>query len=208
MSCAFVTSRIRELPLVLASASPRRSRILEGLDVDFVHEPHSIDERELPGETPEAHVVRLAREKALDTARRRDRGTVLGADTIVLFEGRVIGKPAGEEDARTMLSMLQGRTHDVLTGLALVRASDGAVVSDVERTRVTFRELDEREIAQYVAHGEPMDKAGSYAIQDCGAGLVRRVEGCFYNVVGLPVVLLLTLLDDLGALEKYERMEA
>lgn len=200
MSCDFVTSRIRELPLVLASASPRRASILEGLDVDFVLDPHRIEELERPGETPDEHVLRLSREKAADTAGRRDRGTVLGADTIVVLDGGVLGKPSDRAQARRMLGTLQGRSHDVLTGLTLMRAGDSASVSGFELTRVTFRALSEREIASYVEHGEPMDKAGSYAIQRCGAGLVRRVEGCFYNVVGLPVVRMLELLDELAAL--------
>ena len=198
MSCEFITSRISELPLVLASRSPRRSVILRGLDVDFVLEPHLTEELKRAGETPQEHVVRLAAEKALDVASRRERGTVLGADTIVLMDGAVIGKPRDEAQARAMLAALEGRTHDVLTGVALVRASDSVTVTGYERTRVTFRPLSSDEIASYVEHGEPMDKAGSYAIQDCGAGLVSRVEGCFYNVVGLPVVRTIELLDELA----------
>jgi len=189
MSCEFITSRISEPPLVLASGSPRRSAILRGLDVDFVLEPHLTEELERAGETPQEHVVRLAAEKALDVASRRERGTVLGADTIVLMDGAVIGKPRDEAQAGAMLAALEGRTHDVLTGVALVRASDSVTVTG---------SLSSDEIASYVEHGEPMDKAGSYAIQDCGAGLVSRVEGCFYNVVGLPVVRTIELLDELA----------
>lgn len=200
MGCDFVTSRITERPFVLASGSPRRSAILRGLDVDFELDPHRIEEFEVPDETPEEHVVRLAMDKALDAADRRKRGTVLGADTIVLLDSRIVGKPTDESDARAMLAELRGRDHEVLTGLALVRAGDRAAVAAYERTVVTFRELTDEEIRSYVANGEPMDKAGSYAIQDCGAGIVERVEGCFYNVVGLPVVRMLALLDELGAL--------
>jgi septum formation protein len=198
LSCDFVSSRVPERPFVLASGSPRRSSILRGLDVRFELDPHRIEELEVPGETPEEHVVRLSSEKAGDVAARRSEGTILGADTIVLMDGRIIGKPADAADAERMLAGLQGRTHEVLTGLTIIRASDRSAVSGYERTSVTFRELRPDEIAAYVANGEPMDKAGSYAIQDCGAGLVRRVEGCFYNVVGLPVVRMLELLDELS----------
>lgn len=195
MSCTLVTSRVTELPFVLASGSPRRASILRGLDVDFVLDPHTVDERVLDGESPEEHVVRLSAEKAADACARREAGTVLGADTIVLLDGRIVGKPADGIDAARTLGRLAGRSHVVLTGLTVARASDGASASGYERTLVTFRSLTEEEIASYVSHGEPMDKAGSYGIQRCGAGLVERVEGCFYNVVGLPVARMLSLLD-------------
>jgi septum formation protein len=188
---------ITELPLVLASGSPRRKRILEGLDLRFEVEPSDIEEDEEPGETPEEHVVRLAGLKAAEVAHRHPSGTVLGADTIVLLEGALLGKPSGPPDAVRMLRAISGRWHEVLTGLAVVRCSDGATVRGFERTRVLVRELTDGDIEDYVAGGEPLDKAGSYAIQECGAALVSRVEGCFYNVVGLPVVRLSLLLEEL-----------
>jgi len=199
VSCGFVSDLVDEPPLVLASASPRRRRILEGLELDFVVDPTGIPEDAAAGETPAEHVVRLARAKADASARGRDRGTVLGADTIVVLDGALLGKPEGPADAARMLRTISGRWHEVYTGIALVRCSDGAVVSGFERTRVLVRDLTGREIDAYVAGGEPLDKAGAYAIQECGAALVERVDGCFYNVVGLPVVRLLSLLRELGA---------
>ncbi|MFH1690301.1 MAG: Maf family protein [Candidatus Eisenbacteria bacterium] len=197
MSCSLVGGLVTELPLVLASGSPRRKRVLEGLDLEFEVEPSDIKEGEEPGETPDEHVVRLAGLKAAEVARRHPSGTVLGADTIVLLDGALLGKPSGPPDAVRMLRAISGRWHEVLTGLAVIRCSDGATVRGFERTRVLVRELSDGEIDDYVAGGEPLDKAGSYAIQECGAAVVSRVEGCFYNVVGLPVVRLSLLLEEL-----------
>ena len=199
MSCPLIASLITEFPFVLASGSPRRRRVLEGLDLEFTIEPPGVDESELPGEAPEEHVVRLARSKARTVAGDHSIGTVLGADTIVLLDGVLLGKPSDAPDAARMLRSISGRWHEVLTGLALVRCSDGECAADFERTRVLVRELTDSQIEDYVAGGEPLDKAGSYGIQECGAALVERVEGCFYNVVGLPVVRLGSLLEDLGA---------
>ena len=197
MSCGLVADLIGELPLVLASSSPRRRRILRGLDLEFVIEPPGTDENVEAGETPEDHVVRLAGMKAAEIARRYAEGTVLGADTIVVIDGVMLGKPSDPPDAVRMLKTISGRWHEVLTGLAVIRCSDGATVRGFERTKVLVRELSEREIDGYVAGGEPLDKAGSYAIQECGAAVVSRVDGCFYNVVGLPVVRLSLLLKEL-----------
>lgn len=198
MSCGLVGALITEFPLVLASASPRRKRILEGLGLGFEVEPSDIDENEEPGETPDEHVVRLAGLKAAEVAKRHASGTVLGADTIVLLDGVLLGKPGGPSDAVRMLRTINGRWHEVLTGLTVIRCSDGATVRGFERTRVLIRKLTDSSIEEYVAGGEPLDKAGSYAIQDCGAAIVSRVEGCFYNVVGLPVVRLSRLLEELA----------
>ncbi|MCK4408694.1 MAG: septum formation protein Maf [Candidatus Eisenbacteria sp.] len=185
------------MPLVLASSSPRRRRILEGLDLEFVVEPPGTDENVDAGETPEDHIVRLAGMKAAEVARRYAEGTILGADTIVVVDGVMLGKPSDPPDAVRMLNAISGRWHEVLTGLAVVRCSDGATVRGLERTKVLVRELSDSEIEGYVAGGEPLDKAGSYAIQECGAAVVSRVDGCFYNVVGLPVVRLGLLLKEL-----------
>ena len=197
MSCGLIADLIGELPLILASSSPRRRRILKGLDLEFVIEPPGTDENTKNGETPEDHVVRLAGMKAAEIARRHAEGTVLGADTIVIIDGAMLGKPSDPPDAVRMLKAISGRWHEVLTGLAVIRCSDGATVRGFERTKVLVRELSESEIDGYVAGGEPMDKAGSYAIQECGAAVVSRVDGCFYNVVGLPVVRLSLLLKEL-----------
>ena len=197
MSCGLIADLIGELPLVLASSSPRRRRILRGLDLEFVVVSPGTDESVDAGETPEDHVVRLAGVKAAEVARRYAEGTVLGADTIVVIDGVMLGKPSDPPDAVRMLKAISGRWHEVLTGLAVIRCSDGTTVRGLERTKVLVRELSEREIDGYVAGGEPLDKAGSYAIQECGAAVVSRVDGCFYNVVGLPVVRLSLLLKEL-----------
>ena len=197
MSCGLIADLICELPLVLASSSPRRRRILRGLDLEFVIEPPGTDEKVDAGETPEDHVVRLAGMKAAEVARRYAEGTVIGADTIVVIDSVMLGKPSDPPDAVRMLKAISGRWHEVLTGLAVIRCSDGATVRGFERTKVLVRELSESEIDGYVAGGEPLDKAGSYAIQECGAAVVSRVDGCFYNVVGLPVVRLSLLLKEL-----------
>jgi len=197
VNCGLIADLLTELPLVLASSSPRRRSILEGLDLEFEIDFPGTEENIIPGETPEDLVVRLAALKAADVARRHSRGTVLGADTIVIIDGVVLGKPSDPADAVRMLRTISGRWHEVLTGLAVVRCSDGETVSGFERTRVLVRELTDSDIDGYVAGGEPLDKAGSYGIQECGAALVSRVDGCFYNVVGLPVVRLSVLLKEL-----------
>ncbi len=197
MPCAFLRDLVDELPFVLASASPRRRRILDGLGLDFVVDPPGVPEDAVAGESAADHVLRLSGDKARACARSRGAGTVLGADTIVVLDGAVLGKPSDPGDAVRMLRIIRGRWHEVYTGLSLVRCSDGAAASGFERTRVLVRDLSDREVADYVAGGEPLDKAGAYAIQECGAAVVERVEGCFYNVVGLPVVRLLALLAEL-----------
>lgn len=197
MNCGLIADLLTELPLVLASSSPRRRNILEGLDLEFEIDFPGTEENIDPGEAPEDVVVRLAALKAADVARRHSKGTVIGADTIVIIDGVMLGKPSDPADAVRMLRTISGRWHEVLTGLAVVRCSDGETVRGFERTRVLVRELTGREIEGYVAGGEPLDKAGSYGIQECGAALVSRVDGCFYNVVGLPVVRLSLLLKEL-----------
>jgi len=197
VSCSLIEGLIPERPFVLASGSPRRKRILEGLDLDFEIDAPGIDENEEPGETPDEHVVRLAGLKAHEVAKRRSSGTILAADTIVFLDGALLGKPADAAEAARMLRAISGRWHEVFTGLSVVRCSDGTSARGFERTRVLVRELSDREIEGYVAGGEPLDKAGSYAIQECGAALVSGVEGCFYNVVGLPVVRMIKLLEEL-----------
>lgn len=197
MNCGLIADLLTELPLVLASSSPRRRNILEGLDLEFEIDFPGTEENIDPGEAPEDLVVRLAALKAAAVARRHTKGTVLGADTIVIIDGETLGKPSDPADAGRMLRTISGRWHEVLTGLAVVRCSDGETVRGFERTRVLVRELTDSEIESYVAGGEPLDKAGSYGIQECGAALVSRVDGCFYNVVGLPVVRLSVLLKEL-----------
>ena len=180
--------------LVLASRSPRRADLLTSAGYDFEVAPADIDERLLDGETPAAHVRRLAREKAARVARDHPGAIVLGADTVVVLDAVMLGKPADDADAASMLGRLSGRTHDVLTGVAL--HTRNAQRCDVDSTRVTFRELTAAEVAWYVGSGEPGGKAGAYAIQGRAARFVTRIEGSYTNVVGLPIALVDHLLRE------------
>jgi septum formation protein len=194
----------QERSLVLASASPRRREILSQLGVQFRVEPSGMDERMLPGELAHEHVVRLARDKGRQVLQRLqaapDRPCVLSADTVVVLDGQVYGKPVDEADALRMLRNLSGRTHRVLTGLAACEVGGGFEDSLVLTTEVTFRDLDELTLRGYAASGEAHDKAGSYAIQGLGAGLVRAISGSYTNVVGLPAAETVELLQRAGVL--------
>jgi septum formation protein len=156
-----------------------------------------VDE-EAPPSDPTEHVLNLSRRKAEDVARRLNRGIVLGADTIVVVDGEILGKPRNPQEARRMLRLLAGRTHMVLTGLTLIDLSRQRSLSDSVVTVVRMRPLSRREIDWYVSTGEPMDKAGSYGIQGKGSILIERIEGCFYNVVGLPLAKLAQMLQTMG----------
>ena len=174
--------------LILASASPRRRDLLRNAGFDFEVRPGQIVEEIQPGELPEDFARRAAQEKALQIAASSPRGgLVLGADTVVVIGGQTLGKPSDPQDAARMLRLLSGRTHQVHTGICLVRAPDRVEALKHETTLVTFRELDEEEIRQYVESGEPSDKAGAYAIQGLASKFVTRISGCYSNVVGLPV---------------------
>lgn len=177
-------------PLVLASSSPRRAEILRGVGWTFEARAADLDETRAAGEQPVAYVERLARQKAEAVAAERLFGLVLGADTVVVVDGRVLGKPRDESDARDMLRLLGGREHEVLTGVALVRVESGRALVAHERTRVRFGALSEAEIDWYVETGEPSDKAGAYAIQGRAALFVEAVEGDYWNIVGLPIRLI------------------
>ena len=179
--------------LVLASSSPRRAEILRAVGWPFEAETAGVDETMRAGERPVVYVERLAREKAGAVARARLFGLVLGADTVVVVEGEVLGKPRDEEDARRMLRLLRGRWHEVLTGVALVRAEDARSVVAHERTRVRFSEMTDAEVDWYISTGEPMDKAGAYAVQGCASLFIDGLEGDYWNVVGLPVRLVYEL---------------
>lgn len=188
--------------LVLASASPRRRDLLAQAGYSFQVHPAHIPEDPLPGEDAIAYVVRLARQKAQAVydevkAVQHDAGphpiAVLGADTTVTLDTRILGKPEDAAHAARMLRLLSGRTHRVITGVALVTAQATEVAAEV--TAVRFLPLSDEEIAAYVATGEPMDKAGAYAIQGRAARWISRIEGCYFNVVGLPLALVASLLD-------------
>lgn len=185
------------LPLVLASASPRRSELMRMLGLDHEVIPADVDESLRPGEAARAHVERLARTKALSVAARRPNALVLGADTVVALDDEVLGKPASRDDAVATLMRLSGRQHEVHTGLALAEPN-GVTAVTVSSTRVLFRSFDHAVACRYVATGEPLDKAGSYGIQELGAALVDGVEGDYYTVVGLPVAALVRLLERAG----------
>lgn len=178
--------------LVLASASPRRQELLHNAGITFEVQPTHIPEDPLPGENAKDCAERLAREKALTVARQRPNDAVLGADTVVVIDDRILGKPVDAADAARMLRLLSGRTHQVITGVCLV--VNGQLSMASETTLVTMSEISEKEIAGYAATGEPMDKAGAYAIQGIASRWIPRIEGDYSNVVGLPVALVCRML--------------
>lgn len=195
--------------LVLASTSPRRKDLLTALGLTFQVQPSTIDEIMDPALAPEELVLNLAQQKTADvfkslSAKSRDeRLLVLGADTIVVLDGNFLGKPTDRAEAIDMLKRLSGRAHEVYTGVWLiVREEDGRVIEShsCERSKVFFRSLDERELEAYVDTGEPMDKAGAYALQGIGAALIEKIEGSHTNIVGLPIPNVVSLLRDSGYL--------
>jgi septum formation protein len=186
--------------LILASASPRRCELLSQAGFTFEVHPAHVNEDARPNEDPIAYVVRLAREKALSVFAEVATGSsghseviVLGADTTVTLDGHILAKPEDAADAARMLRMLSGRTHRVITGVAVATAKRTEVAA--EATAVQFLTLSDEEIAAYIATGEPMDKAGAYGIQGFAAKWIPRVEGCYFNVVGLPLALASTMLE-------------
>jgi septum formation protein len=180
--------------LVLASQSPRRQEILTRAGIAFVARPAEVDESRIGNETADEHVRRLAREKA-EAVPAGPGEIVLGADTVVVVDEQILGKPADAADAARMLKSLSGREHFVLTGICLRGVSQTVV--DVETTMVRFVRLSPNDIADYVASGEPADKAGAYAIQGLASKFIDRVEGCYFNVVGLPVAMVYRHLREL-----------
>jgi len=188
--------------LVLASGSPRRRQLLEMLGLEVEVRPPHIPEIRAQNEAPRAYVERLAREKAASVAG----DLVLGADTTVVIEGEVLEKPADADDALRMLRRLQGRTHDVITAIAL--KTPAGMLSAIDVTAVAFRRADDDFLRAYVATGEPMDKAGAYGIQGYGAALVERIEGDFFSVMGLPVRRVLALMEQAGHPYRFGRERA
>ncbi|MGB8770101.1 MAG: Maf family protein [Candidatus Korobacteraceae bacterium] len=173
------------MPLVLASASPRRSELLRNAAIPFTVEPAHVPEQPVDHEKPVGYAQRLARDKARVVFARHPESAVLGADTLVVVDQNLLEKPTNKADATRMLRLLSGRTHQVITGVCLL--APGFEQTEAEITQVVFSLLSEAEIAAYVASGEPMDKAGAYAIQGMASRWVERIEGCYFNVVGLPV---------------------
>ncbi len=187
------------MKLILASASARRAEILHDAGLSFVVLSSAVDETSIPGETPHQLVQRLADAKAdLVSARAVGPAIIIAADTEVVLDGHVLGKPRTSEDARNMLVKLSGRRHAVITGVTLIRLPDAERRSFVETTYVQFSAIPEEEIRRYLATGEPFDKAGSYAIQGRAGRYVPRIEGCYFNIVGLPLARLCQSLAELG----------
>jgi septum formation protein len=192
-----VAGALTQSRILLASSSPRRRELLTMIGITHEVIPADIDEAYLPGEAPLAHAERLARAKAQTIAQLAPEALVIGADTIVVIDGQVLGKPRDEAHAAAMLRQLSGQRHEVFTAVAVARGT--RIESGVEVVSVTFRELREDEIHAYIATREPMDKAGAYGIQGYGATIVDRIDGDFFAVMGLSLVRLVTLLAKHGA---------
>jgi septum formation protein len=187
------------MKLILASASPRRAEILRDAGLPFTVLSSVVDETPFPNESVHDHVERLASTKAeLVAGRAVGPAIVIAADTVVSLDGHVLGKPRSTDDARHMLEKLSGRTHSVVTGVTLIRLPDARRLSFVETTLVHFAALSSEEISQYLATEEPYDKAGAYAIQGHAGRFIPRIEGCYFNVVGLPLAHLYRALGELG----------
>ena len=196
------------MKLILASASPRRAEILRGAGLQFTVLSSAVDETPMPSEVPQDLVRRLALAKAeLVAARALGPAIVIAADTAVVLEGAILGKPRTSEDARQMLAKLSGRTHSVMTGVALIRLPDAERREFIETTQVHFASVSNEEIVKYLASGEPFDKAGAYAIQGLGGRFVPRIDGCYFNVVGLPLARLYHELSLLGWQEDGTSLE-
>src|SRR5438874_5687990 len=190
------------MAFVLASASPRRRELLRNAGIAFIIQPSKIPELPREGEAPQACAERLATEKARDVFRQRPQDFVMGADTIVIVGGQILGKPRDEADATRMLRLLSGRTHRVTTGVCLIspdrKGKNSTNDTRSETTLVTMSELSDEDIQFYVATGEPLDKAGAYAIQGIASRWISRIEGCYFNVVGLPVPLVHRMMREQG----------
>ena len=194
---------ITEKRLVLASSSPRRRDLLNQVGLQFEIIPSKVEEKTGNRESPIKYVLRLAKEKALDVASNSKDSWIIAADTIVLIDGKILGKPAGEKEACEMLLKLSGREHTVITGFCIFDTDTGESVREHVETTVAIKELAEEEIRGYVKTGEPLDKAGSYAIQGIGSFMVKEIRGSYTNVVGLPVSELIEALDRLGAVSLF-----
>lgn len=186
--------------IILASASPRRVELLASAGISFEAAPGNIPETCVPGETPEEHVLRLSREKSLDVAGKTPGRFFIGADTIVVCGGEIMGKPADSADAERMLRKLSGTVHEVITGFTVYDVENDVIESRAVSTRVYFKQLDTEEILAYIATGCPFDKAGAYAIQGGAAYMIPKIEGSYTNVVGLPLCEVVEALRKAGAI--------
>ena len=185
-------------PIILASNSPRRRDLLRQVGVVFTSDAADVDECVLPGEKPDIYAVRVALDKAKVVSARTAAGIVVAADTVVVLDDVILGKPVDDRDAERMLAKLSGKMHRVITGLAVLDTGTGKTRTESADTRVWFRTLTQDQIVSYVSTGESLDKAGAYGIQGKGSLLVDRIEGCYFNVVGLPLLLLDRMLADFG----------
>lgn len=193
------------MKLILASASPRRAQILRDAGISFAVLSSAVDETPYPNETPQQLVQRLANAKAeLVAARAVGPALLVAADTVVVIDGQILGKPRFTDDARRMLQLFSGRTHSVTTGVSIIRLPEMERRQFVETTHVTFAHLSPDEISRYLATEEPYDKAGAYAIQGYAGRYIPRIEGCYFNVVGLPLSRLVAVLQELGWSEDRE----
>lgn len=175
-------------PVYLASKSPRRKKLLNQLNIDFKVINIHVDESSKNGELPSALVKRLSKEKMEKAREKIDNGIIITADTIVVIDNKILGKPKDKKDAEKILKKLSGKTHTVYTGFSVFNTGNNKIITDYEKTRVTFRKLEQDEINYYIESGTPMDKAGAYGIQDdFGAVFIKKIEGDYYNVVGLPL---------------------
>jgi septum formation protein len=188
----------KEPRIILASSSPRRADLLRSIGVEFEIAPSQVQERPHTGEAPADYITRLARAKVISIARKREQGLVIGADTIVVLDGKILGKPVDEADAARMLRSLSGRWHAVMTGVALYDVATRQEVADYDKTLVRFGQMNEPEIDWYVKSGEPMDKAGAYGIQGLAGLFIEEIAGNYFNVVGLPLPLVYRLARRLG----------
>lgn len=188
----------KEPRIILASESPRRADLLRQIGVEFELAPSQIQERPHPDEAPPEYITRIARAKVIAVAQRFDEGLVIGADTVVVLDGDMLGKPRDKAHARRMLRQLSGRRHAVMTGVALYDIESRREAADFQKTLVKFVRLSDSEIEWYVDTGEPRDKAGAYGIQGLGALFVAEITGNYYNVVGLPIPLVYRLARRLG----------
>lgn len=180
--------------LILASQSPRRRELLAVLGYEFTVIPSSIDETPAPGENPETYVVRVARDKGMEVASRVSDSIILSADTVVTIDREILGKPADKDDAFRMLKQLSGREHSVYTAITLINQHKQETLEGLDRTRVWFKELTGEEIADYIRRENVMDKAGAYAIQGYAGVYIPKIDGNYFNVMGLPLPLVHELL--------------
>ncbi len=185
--------------IILASASPRRAELLDTAGIRFETVPGELEEIYQPGETPAEHVLRLATEKALEVAGKSEGRFFIGADTIVLCDGEIMGKPKDQSDAERMLAKLSGNVHEVITGFTVYDKEVNSAIDGTVSTRVYFKPLHKEEIDAYIETGCPFDKAGAYAIQGGAAYMIRKIEGSYTNVVGLPLCEVVEALREMGA---------